>query len=263
MWQNLAVAVILPHIWGGGGKKSKQWSCFKMWKRLKFKINKLLYASQWGWLLIFCTNPIPFHLYHCVEPYMSTDLICRTIPLMLLVVSIYAFEKDTIHFKSSQINLFRSLTIWNIRWIKKPHFINSTYLQHTKHETRTILKYKTKNISFHEVTICPDFAGHLQVYQPVVFGLTHSFCVQSLTEEVLKRQKWCTMVICSRNSSNQSLKILKPAFFCFKDLYCLFCSPYPFSCHSYAQPLLLYITILCILPRWENQKCRCYPRWLL
>lgn len=66
--------------------------------------------------------------------WISTDLICRTIHLMLLVVSIYAFEKDTIHFKSTQINLFTILTIWNIRWIKKPHFINSTYLQHIKHE---------------------------------------------------------------------------------------------------------------------------------
>lgn len=146
---------------------------------------------------------------------------------------------------------------------KNSHFINSTYLQHTKHETRTILKYKTKKVTLPAVTIGPDFAGHLQVYQPVVFGLTHSFYIQSLTQEVLKRQKWCLMVICSRNSSNQSLKILKPAFFCFKDLYCLFCSPYPFSCHSYAQALLLYVRILCILPRWENQKCRCYPRWLL
>lgn len=165
--------------------------------------------------------------------------------------------------KLSNQSLYKSHYLKHQMDKKTPHFINSTYLQHTKHETRTILKYKTKNIAFHAVTICPDFAGHLQVYQPVVFGLTHSFCVQSLTEEVLKRQKWCTMVICSRNSSNQSLKIWKPAFFCFKDLYCLFCSPYPFSCHSYAQPLLLYITILCILPRWENQKFRCYPRWLL
>lgn len=94
-------------------------------------------------------------------------------------------------------------------------------------------------------------------------GLTHSFCLQSPNQEVPKRKRGGWWLSFLEKSSNQSLKILNPVFFYFKDLYCLFSSPYPFSCPLYAKPLLLHVILLCILSRWENQIHRCYPRWLL
>lgn len=52
-------------------------------------------------------------------------------------------------------------------------------------------------------------------------------------------------------------------FFYFQYFHCLFPCPHSFSSPSKAKSLLCDVIFIHILSGWENQKCRCYHRWLL
>lgn len=165
-WQSTRVFCSKPALWGlwllsppqqneihQKFNNVQEFDCFPQLWSLSFKIaefcqeNKNLICTVMvleSWPNYFgpCKNPVPLHLYHCVELHVSTDLFCHKIHLMLLVITslcfwklYYSLQKLTKKYVYTQI-----LPIWNIRKKKtQNNFIISTYIQHTQHETRTAL----------------------------------------------------------------------------------------------------------------------------
>lgn len=80
------------------------------------------------------------------------------------------------------------------------------------------------------------------------------FPLWSLTQQVPKTPNKYLMASPLEILPNNPCRFSLQTVFFFQDLYCLFWSPWLFSCPSYAKPLLLHVTHLCILPGWRTRS---------